>query len=48
MQRELKQHAERTHWKVINKAQAVHASPPHGMDHVMKRDPAGEIIKWKA
>ena len=50
MVRELGQHTELKHWKVIHKSQVPkHANPiPMVWTLWRKRDPTGEILKWKA
>ena len=50
MARELEQHTELKHWKIIHKSQlpqnAKHISMVWTLPRI--RDPAGEILKWKA
>ena len=50
MARELGQHTELKHWKVIHKFQVLKNAKPIPMVWTLrrKRDPAGEILKWKA
>ena len=50
MARELGQHSELKHWKVIHKSQVPKNAKPIPMVWTLwrKRDPAGEILKWKA
>ena len=50
MTRELGQHTELKHWKVIHKSQVPKNAKPIPMVWTLrrKRDPAGEILKWKA
>ena len=50
MARELGQHTELKHWKVIHKSQVPKNAKPIPMVWTLrrKRDPAGEILKWKA
>ena len=47
---ELGQHTELKHWKVIHKSQVPKNAKPIPMVWTLrcKRDPAGEILKWKA
>ena len=48
--RELEQHTELKHWKIIHKSQVPRNAKPIPMVWTLrrKRDPAGEILKWKA
>ena len=48
--RELGQHTELKHWKVIHKSQVPKNAKPIHMVWTLrrKRDPGGEILKWKA
>ena len=50
MVKELKQHAELKHWKIVHKAQVPPNAKPIPMvwSFMRKKDPAGAIIKWKA
>ena len=50
MARELGQHTELKHWKIIHKSQVLKNAKPIPMVWTLrrKRDPAGEILKWKA
>ena len=50
MARELGQHTELKHWRVIHKSQVPKNAKPIPMVWTLrcKRDPAGEILKWKA
>ena len=50
MARELGQHSELKHWKVIHKSQVPKNAKPIPMVMTLrrKRDPEGEILKWKA
>ena len=50
MARELEQHTELKHWKIIHKSQVPKNTKPIPMVWTLrcKRDPAGEILKWKA
>ena len=50
MARELEQHTELKHWKIIHKSQVPWNAKPIPMVWTLqcKRDPAGEIMKWKA
>ena len=50
MARELGQHTELKHWKVIHKSQVPKNAKPIPMVWTLrrKRDPAGEILKWKS
>ena len=50
MARELEQHTELKHWKIIHKSQVPKNAKPIPMvwTRRRKRDPAGEILKWKA
>ena len=50
MARELEQHTELKHWKIIHKSQVPRNAKPIPMVWTLrrKRDPAGEILKWKA
>ena len=50
MARELDQHTELKHWKIIHKSQVPWNTKPIPMVWTLrcKRDPAGEILKWKA
>ena len=50
MARELGQHMELKHWKVIHKSQVPKNAKPIPMVWTLRRkhDPAGEILKWKA
>ena len=50
MARELGQHTELKHWNVIHKSQDPKNAKPIPMVWTLrrKRDPAGEILKWKA
>ena len=47
---ELEQHRELKHWKIIHKSQVLKNAKPIPMVWTLrcKRDPAGEILKWKA
>ena len=47
---ELSQHTELKHWKIIHKSQVPKTAKPLPMVWTLqcKRDPAGEILKWKA
>ena len=50
MARELGQHTELKHWKIIDKLQVPKNAKPIPMVWTLQRkwDPAGEILKWKA
>ena len=50
MARELEQHTELKYWKIIHKSQVPKNAKPIPMVWTLryKRDPAGEILKWKA
>ena len=50
MARELGQHTELKHCKIIHKSQVLKNAKPIPMVWTLqrKRDPAGEILKWKA
>lgn len=50
MAKELKQHADLKHWKIVHRAQVPKSANPIPMVWTLrrKRDPAGNIIKWKA
>ena len=50
MARELGQHTELKHWKIIHKSQGLKNAKPIPMVWTLRRkwDPAGEILKWKA
>ena len=50
MARELEQHTELKHWKIIHKSQVPKNAKPIPMVWTLrrKRDPAGKILKWKA
>ena len=50
MAQELGQHTELKHWKIIHKSQAPKNAKPFPVVWTLqqKRDPAGEILKWKA
>ena len=47
---ELNQHTKLKHWKIIHKSQVPKTAKPLPMVWTLqhKRDPAGEILKWKA
>ena len=47
---ELSQHTKLKHWKIIHKSQVPKTAKPLAMVWTLrrKRDPAGEILKWKA
>ena len=49
MARELEQHTELKHWKIIHKSQVPQNAKPIPMVWTLlcKRDPAGKILKWK-
>ena len=50
MARELEQHMELKHWKIIHKSQVPKNAKHIPMVWTLRRkwDPAGEILKWKA
>ena len=50
MARELEQHTELNHWKIIHRSQVPKNAKPIPMVWTLqhKQDPAGEILKWKA
>ena len=50
MEKELKQHAELKHWKIVHNAQVPKEAKPIPMVWTLqcKSDPAGSIITWKA
>ena len=50
MEKELKQHSELKHWRIVHKSQVPRNAKPILMVWMLhrKRDPAGGILKWKA
>ena len=50
MEKELKQHSELKHWRIVHKSQVPRNAKPIPMVWMLrrKRDPAGGILKWKA
>ena len=50
MEKELKQHSKLKHWRIVHKPQVRRNAKPIPMVWTLcrKRDPAGEIVKWKA
>ena len=50
MEKELKQHSELKHWRILHKSQVPQNAKPIPMVWTIrrKRDPAGGILKWKA
>ena len=50
MAQELRQHTKLKHWKIVHKSQVLKTTKPLPMVWTLqcKRDPAGEILKWKA
>ena len=50
MEKELKQHSELKHWRIVHKSQVPRNAKPIPMVWTLhhKRDPAGGILKWKA
>ena len=49
MEKELKQHSELKHWRIIHRSQVPRNGKPIPMVWTLrrKRDPAGAIVKWK-
>ena len=50
MEKELKQHSELKHWRIVHKSQVPRNAKPIPMVWMLRRnrDPAGGILKWKA
>ena len=50
MEKELKQHSELKHWRIVHNSQVPRNAKPIPMVWTLhrKRDPAGGILKWKA